>query len=230
MLEPLQSLRLCASAREKSRFAAWGVLPAEWKPLCAELGIPAFRAAQILNGLYQNFAQSWQDITTLPQELRETLEQRITLAPLKTVATQESPDGVQKLLLECSDGERVETVLIPSKGRLTQCISTQVGCNFRCAFCASGQHGRVRNLTADEIVGQVMAACAQMAMPHFSLAETQRRGEMQINDRVESSQLEMTRFDSITPLLCASARGDPTSASAAGGAGAKPYVGCPPKP
>ena len=144
------------------RMDAWGILPSEWKPLCAELGIPAYRAAQILNGLYQNFAHAWLDVTTLPKELRETLAQRITLEPLRTAASQESPDGVQKLLLACADGECIETVLIPSKGRLTQCISTQAGCNFKCAFCASGLHGRVRNLTAAEIVGQVMAACALM--------------------------------------------------------------------
>ena len=144
------------------RPAAWGILPAEWKPLCAEMGIPAYRSAQILNGLYQQFAQSWHDITTLPKELRETLAQRVTLAPLRVEAVQDSPDGVQKLLLACADGECVETVMIPSKGRLTQCISTQVGCSFKCAFCASGRHGRVRDLTADEIVGQVMAACELM--------------------------------------------------------------------
>ena len=147
------------------RLDAWGVLPSEWKPLCTGLGIPGYRASQILNGLYQNFAQSWQDITTLPKELRETLAQRVTLAPLQTVTLQASQDGVQKLLLACQDGERIETVLIPSKGRLTQCISTQAGCNFKCAFCASGQHGRVRDLTAGEIVGQVMAACELMRPP-----------------------------------------------------------------
>lgn len=139
--------------------AAWGILPEEWKPLCAELGIPPYRSAQILNGLYQNCAQSWQAITTLPSELRDLLESRILLKPLEVVTTQEAADGVTKLLLGCADGERIETVLIPSKGRMTQCISTQVGCNFKCAFCASGQYGRVRNLTAAEIVGQVMAAC-----------------------------------------------------------------------
>ena len=145
-----------------SPLAAWGILPDEWKPLCTELGIPPFRAAQILNGLYQNFAHSWQEITTLPKELRDILDARVLLAPLEVVTTQEAEDCVTKLLLGCSDGERIETVLIPSKGRMTQCISTQVGCNFKCAFCASGQYGRVRNLTAAEIVGQVMVACERM--------------------------------------------------------------------
>ena len=140
--------------------SAWGLLPAEWKPLCREFGLPAFRADQIVTGLYQNFAHSWQDFTTLPQELRDRLAERFSLAPLETVHIHDSPDGVRKLLLACPDGERIETVLIPSKDRMTQCISSQVGCDFRCAFCASGQLGCVRSLEAGEIVGQVMAACA----------------------------------------------------------------------
>ncbi len=139
--------------------SAWGLTPAEWAPLCHSLGLPAYRAAQIVTALYQNFAQSWQEVTTLPADLRARLAERLTLAPLTTAACDASPDGVRKLLLACHDGERVETVLIPSKGRLTQCLSTQVGCAFRCAFCASGAAGRVRDLSAGEIVGQVMAAC-----------------------------------------------------------------------
>ena len=145
-----------------SPLEAWGILPDEWKPLCTELGIPPYRAAQILNGLFSQFAHTWQDITTLPKELRDILLSRVLLKPLDVVTVQEAEDGVTKLLLGCADGERIESVLIPSKGRMTQCISTQVGCNFKCAFCASGQYGRVRNLTTAEIVGQVMAACDRM--------------------------------------------------------------------
>lgn len=156
-----------------SALAAWGILPDEWKPLCTELGIPPFRAAQILNGLYQNFAHAWKEITTLPKELRDILESRIVLQPLEVVTVQEAEDGVAKLLLGCRDGERIETVLIPSKGRMTQCISTQVGCNFKCVFCASGQHGRVRNLTTAEIVGQVMVACDRMRKSDDRELETQ---------------------------------------------------------
>ncbi len=142
--------------------SAWSLLPAEWKPLCKELGLPAFRADQIVTALYQNFAQSWQEITTLPAGLRAALAERFSLAPLETVHIHDSPDGVRKLLLACGDGARIETVLIPSKDRVTQCISTQVGCAFGCAFCASGAAGRVRDLSAGEIVGEVMAACALM--------------------------------------------------------------------
>ncbi len=144
------------------RPSAWSLLPEEWKPLCKELGQPAFRATQIVTGLYQTFALSWSDITTLPVEFRERLSLVYDLAPLEAARIQHAGDGVRKLLLRCQDGECVETVMIPSKGRLTQCISSQVGCDFRCAFCASGQRGCVRSLTVGEIVGQIMAACQLM--------------------------------------------------------------------
>ena len=156
--------------------SAWNLLPAEWKPLCKELGIPAYRADQIVTGLYQSFAQSWQDLTTLPLELREKLAARFSLAPLETVRVQPSSDGVRKLLLGCSDGERIETVLIPSKDRVTQCISSQVGCDFHCAFCASGQLGCTRDLTAGEIVGEVMAACQILRAESPEVDTTPRPG------------------------------------------------------
>ncbi len=139
--------------------SAWGVLPAEWATVCKELGLPAFRAEQINVALHRNLAMSWEDVTTLSKELRSKLAEKFTLEPLKIVQNQTSTDGVEKLLLECDDGECIETVLIPSKGRVTQCISTQAGCAFGCAFCASCKKGLSRDLTAAEIVAQVISAC-----------------------------------------------------------------------
>ena len=139
--------------------SAWDVLPAEWLSICKELQQPAFRAKQIVTGLYQDFAESWDNVTTLPTELRKTLAERFPLTTLKPVEISAAEDGVRKLLLACADGECVETVIIPSKDRITQCVSTQVGCAFACAFCASGAKGLVRNLEAGEIVAEVMAVC-----------------------------------------------------------------------
>jgi 23S rRNA (adenine2503-C2)-methyltransferase len=76
--------------------------------------------------------------------------------------TPSGADGVTKFLLEAADGERIETVWIPADGRVTQCISSQVGCDMHCAFCASGQLGCVRSLTAAEIVAEVMVLAKKM--------------------------------------------------------------------
>ncbi|MDA3924743.1 MAG: 23S rRNA (adenine(2503)-C(2))-methyltransferase RlmN [Kiritimatiellae bacterium] len=147
---------------DKAKRSAWGILPAEWKSICKELGLPAYRADQITVALHRNLAMSWDEVTTLSKDLRQRLSENFTLDPLKIVRTHTSTDGVEKLLLECCDGEKIETVLIPSKGRVTQCISTQCGCAFGCAFCASGMGGISRDLDAGEIVAQVVSACQLM--------------------------------------------------------------------
>ena len=139
---------------------AWGVHPDEWKPLLAGRGLPAWRADQVLHCLYRDFIQSWNEATTLPKELRAALASAFPLAPCPELARDVSPDGTAKLLLGMDGGDSVETVVIPAAGRLTQCISTQVGCAMGCAFCASGSRGLVRSLRAHEIVAETMAARA----------------------------------------------------------------------
>ncbi|MDO4528648.1 MAG: radical SAM protein, partial [bacterium] len=142
---------------------AYSLLPTDWTAVCKTLGLPAFRAKQILQGLYKDCISSWEALTTLPGTIREQLAIEYPLTALKEVTrTPSGIDGVTKFLLEAQDGERIETVWIPADGRVTQCISSQVGCNMHCAFCASGQLGCVRSLTADEIVSQVMVLSKAM--------------------------------------------------------------------
>ena len=136
---------------------AWSILPDEWKPILAERGMRPFRADQILQSLYRDYITDWDQATTLPRDFRERLKAEFPMTSTETKAVSESADGTKKLLLAFDDGNAVETVLIPAKGRFTQCISTQVGCAMGCAFCASGAHGVVRSLAADEIVAQYMA-------------------------------------------------------------------------
>jgi 23S rRNA (adenine2503-C2)-methyltransferase len=137
---------------------AWSIHPDEWKPILAEKGLRPFRADQILQSLYRDYITSWDDATTLPKDFRETLKQEFPITKSDLLTVSESSDGTKKLLVCFSDGNSVETVLIPATGRFTQCISTQVGCAMGCAFCASGSLGIVRSLTADEIVAQYMLA------------------------------------------------------------------------
>ena len=133
----------------------------DWQRLFKEQwGIPRFRADQAMQGLYRQRIENWNDLLGFPLSLRERLNAEMPIDPLSVIDNRLSEDGTRKLLLACpGDGEKIETVLIPGKGRMTQCISTQAGCNFRCAFCASGRLGKTRDLTAAEIVGEVMAGC-----------------------------------------------------------------------
>lgn len=139
-----------------SNTPAYGILPDEWAVICKEVGLPAFRAKQIVQGLYKDRITSWDELTTLPGAIRARFAEEHPLTALSTVIKTPSSDGVTKYLLEAQDGERIETVHIPADNRITQCISTQVGCAMRCAFCASGQLGCRRNLSAAEIVAQIM--------------------------------------------------------------------------
>ena len=147
---------------------AWSVLPEEWKPLLEERGLRPFRADQILQALYRDYITDWDQATTLPKDLRETLKAEFPIVPAVEETCDTASDGTRKLLLRMGDGELVETVVIPVFGesreggretvRLTQCVSSQIGCAMGCVFCASGANGVVRSLRADEIVAEVMAA------------------------------------------------------------------------
>ena len=136
---------------------AWSVHPDEWKGLLQERGLRPFRAEQILHCLYRDYIDSWDLATTLPKDFRETLKTEFPIVVPQVLDRAKAADGTEKLLLGLADGNSVETVVIPAQGRLTQCVSSQVGCAMGCAFCASGSRGLVRSLTAGEIVGEVMS-------------------------------------------------------------------------
>ncbi len=120
------------------------------------MGERPFRAAQIFDWLYKKKAEKFEDFTSLPKPLRGKLAGRFAIGAPALVDKRASADGTTKFLFRLHDGAHVETVLIPAGRRLTVCLSTQVGCKFACAFCASGRHGFKRNLAPSEIVGQVL--------------------------------------------------------------------------
>ena len=126
--------------------------------LMKELGQPSFRSKQLYEWLYSKGAQSYEDMTNLPAKLRAQLSEEYPLYVPSVLEEAVSNDGTHKLLLEYHDGVCVETVAIPSRNgdRLTVCFSTQAGCPMACAFCATGKEGLTRNLTAGEIVDQIV--------------------------------------------------------------------------
>lgn len=94
-------------------------------------------------------------MSELPQELRDMLAEEFAVPRLALAARQRSSDGTQKFLFRLADGEAIETVAIPDRGRMTLCISSQAGCALKCSFCSTGVMGFSRNLTVHEIAGQV---------------------------------------------------------------------------
>ncbi|MDH7493046.1 MAG: 23S rRNA (adenine(2503)-C(2))-methyltransferase RlmN [Candidatus Saccharicenans sp.] len=120
-------------------------------------GEKPYRARQIFQGVYQRGLVDFSEFTDLPLALRQKLAEQFIINPLQLEKTTSSADGTIKYLFRLPDGLYIETVLIPSGRRQTVCLSTQVGCKFRCAFCASGLNGFRRNLSPGEIVSQVLS-------------------------------------------------------------------------
>lgn len=130
--------------------------------LVQQAGWPRYRTGQILRWLYQRRAITISQMTDLSQSHREQLAALATITRAKACDLYRSADGTRKLVLTLEDGLAVETVLIPDEGRLTLCVSTQVGCTLDCGFCLTGTMGLKRNLKAHEIVEQVLTAQDQL--------------------------------------------------------------------
>ncbi|WP_339196593.1 23S rRNA (adenine(2503)-C(2))-methyltransferase RlmN [Aeribacillus sp. FSL k6-2211] len=119
-------------------------------------GEKSFRAAQIFEWLYKKRVASFDKMTNLPKSLKEALAEHFDLTTLKTIVKQTSKDGTMKFLFELHDGYSIETVLMRHNYGNSVCVTTQVGCRIGCTFCASTLGGLKRNLSAGEIVAQVI--------------------------------------------------------------------------
>ncbi len=134
------------------------LLPAELEKLAESMGAPRYRGRQLAGWIYAKGITDLRAMSDLPKGFRDTLAERAEVAVPEIERRTPSQDGSQKLVLLLADGARVQSVLMPDDDRLTLCVSTQVGCGFTCAFCFTGTMGLQRNLSAGEIVGQVLAA------------------------------------------------------------------------
>jgi len=121
-------------------------------------GQPKFRASQIYAWLWEKSATDFESMTNLSKEFRELLDSHFEILPIRIDAVQKSSDGTIKTRFVLHDGNKIESVLIPvpDDNRFTVCVSTQVGCSLSCKFCATGMMKRMRNLSAAEIVDQVV--------------------------------------------------------------------------
>jgi len=120
------------------------------------LGEPKFRASQIFKGLHERRLQSFDEMTDLPKNLRERLDEIATVSTLKIESRYVSIDGTRRFLMKTHDNFPVEAVFIPTDTRDTICFSSQSGCPLKCDFCLTAKLGLLRNLTAGEIVEQII--------------------------------------------------------------------------
>jgi 23S rRNA (adenine2503-C2)-methyltransferase len=139
------------------------VLGLDRDEIAAQLGadVPAYRSRQIYEAVYRQRADSWRQVSTLPKPLRDELCDRLPIGWPEVAAEYASADGTRRYLLRLADLRTVETVFMPEPSRDTICISSQVGCPVDCKFCLTALMGLERNLTAGEIVGQVLVVAAR---------------------------------------------------------------------
>ncbi len=140
-----------------------GLLPSELEDLAVELGASRYRGRQLATWMYRKGVFTLDAMSDLPKDFRGALSENSTVTLPDVERVTPSLDGSRKLVFRLEDDSRVSAVIMPDDDRITLCLSTQVGCGFACAFCLTGTMGLERNLTAGEIVGQLLAANALLA-------------------------------------------------------------------
>ena len=156
-MECMTEITLKVGVEQKEKIALLDLSLEEVTEVVAGLEQPAYRARQIWEWVYKHFAVSFAEMASLPKSLREKLAEGWVISPLESATRILSQDrDTQKVLFRLADGQTIETVLMLYDKRRTLCISSQAGCAMGCTFCATAQGGLARNLTAGEIVAQVL--------------------------------------------------------------------------
>lgn len=133
-----------------------GLTRQELEELVLSLGEPKYRATQVFKAVHQRRLRSFDEITDLPRAFRNKLAETADISRLTVESRHHSSDGTRRYLMRTADGRPVETVFIPVDGRDTICFSSQSGCPLQCDFCLTAQLGLLRNLTAGELVEQII--------------------------------------------------------------------------
>ncbi|HKO62891.1 MAG TPA: 23S rRNA (adenine(2503)-C(2))-methyltransferase RlmN [Pyrinomonadaceae bacterium] len=135
-----------------------GLNPEQLTSFMTALGQPAYRSKQVFGALHQRRLQTFNEMTDLPKDLRERLNEKAAAATLTVQSKYVSTDGTRRYLMKTHDNLPVETVFIPEDRRDTICFSSQSGCPLQCTFCLTAQLGLLRSLTSGEIVEQIIIA------------------------------------------------------------------------
>lgn len=158
-----------------------GKTTSELAQIAVEMDQPAYRGKQLAQWLYKRGADSFDAMNNLPQSFRLALQEQYSLGKSRVAHLDEAPDGTIKYLLELADGEQVESVYLPYDERVSVCVSSQVGCPAGCTFCATAQGGLARNMTAGEIVDEVLILQAEQSERRVSHCVFMGMGEPLFN-------------------------------------------------
>ena len=193
-----------------------GMTREELRAALALLGVPEkqlrMRVGQIWSWLYARGARDFDTMTDVAKTLRDALAENYTLDRLQMAEAQLSNDGTRKYLFRLADGQLVETVYIPEMGRGTLCVSSQVGCTLTCRFCHTGTQKLVRNLSAAEITGQMVAA--RDDLEDWGLQERSNSGTRKITNVVMMGMGEpLYNSDNVAAALNVMSDGDGLSLS-----------------
>ncbi len=139
-----------------------GLSPSQLEEVITEAGLPKFRAKQLWRWVWRHGLTNFEEMSDLGKDVRAQFADMFTLDRPRVTQRLQSSDGTIKWLLRFPDGNEAETVYIPDRDRGTLCISSQVGCTLTCSFCHTGTQKLVRNLSVDEICGQVMLALDEL--------------------------------------------------------------------
>lgn len=157
--QPLNTAEgLSAPQSSAERIDLVGLSKAELTAQLAEIGEPAFRSKQLWHWIYHRGETDFDKMTTIAKSMRAVLNEKFIVRRPAIALEQTSSDKARKWLFRFHDGNEAETVFIPEEDRGAVCISSQIGCSLSCTFCHTGTMALVRNLSAGEIVGQLMAA------------------------------------------------------------------------
>jgi 23S rRNA (adenine2503-C2)-methyltransferase len=174
---------LTLARKDPGKLNLLGLPPSSLVELFESLDEKAYRARQVMRWVYQQHVTDFGAMTDLSAGLRKQLDEIATLALPDVIEREHSADGTRKWLLDVGANQAVETVFIPEPNRGTLCISSQAGCALDCAFCATGYQGFNRNLSAAEILGQVVLAARELGSAEVTNVVFMGMGEPLANYR-----------------------------------------------
>ncbi|MBQ1185674.1 MAG: 23S rRNA (adenine(2503)-C(2))-methyltransferase RlmN, partial [Muribaculaceae bacterium] len=134
-----------------------GMTLSELEGVVKEGGMPRFVAKQIAQWLYEKKVTSFDEMANISKKNKQWLEEYYVIGREEPVSNLKSEDGTVKYLFNVGDGKKIESVYIPDKDRATLCVSSQVGCRMNCYFCMTGKQGFKGNLTAAQIINQILS-------------------------------------------------------------------------